>query len=486
MADPTNKIAIYEINAWVWLNEVSERIGSQTYLENAPAAEWNRLAEWHVNAVWLMGVWKRSPRGREIAASLDSLQREFRAALPDLRSEDIVGSPYSIQEYVPDPHFGTAQCLAVAREQLNRRGLKLIVDFVPNHLALDHPWVTQHPDFFVQGDRGDLERVPDRFVELNGRIFAYGRDPYFPAWQDTIQVNAFDPHLRAAVRETLLEIAAVCDGVRCDMAMLVLDDVFGRTWAGYVGDALRTQYWTDLIEAVRARYPDFLFIAEAYWDREWDLQQLGFDYCYDKRLYDRLRHDDADSVRAHLSADISYQEKLVRFLENHDEATAAEAFPGSKQRAAAVAVATLPGGKLYHDGQFSGRRVKLPIQLGRRAQERTDTDLEGFYRRLLAIAEPLLASGGEWKLADADGSSDVLAWTWMVGTSLYLVVINYSDSACGATIRFRDSPRAGLDGKLRDLLTGEVFEQSGRDVASSGLPVRLGPWESQVLLLGEV
>ena len=97
---------------------------------------------------------------------------------------------------------------------------------------------------------------------------------------DVIQVNAFNPGLRAAAIATANSIAAQCDGIRCDMAMLMLNDVFRRAWSPRAGRSLPTEYWQDLIPAIKARYPDVLFIAEAYWDLEYELIQKGFDYCY--------------------------------------------------------------------------------------------------------------------------------------------------------------------------------------------------------------
>ena len=217
--------------------------------------------------------------------------------------------------------------LAAARARLAGRGIGLILDFVPNHVAPDHPWVSDHPEYFIQGSPADLTSDPTSFAEAGGRVFACGRDPYFPAWPDVLQLNAFDAGLRQAAAETLLDIAGHCDGVRCDMAMLVLNSVFERTWGPRAGARPDVDYWAAIIPAVKAQHPDFTFIAEAYWDLEWELQQQGFDFCYDKRLYDRLEKEGAESVWLHLLADMAYQEKLLRFIENHDEPRAAAAFP---------------------------------------------------------------------------------------------------------------------------------------------------------------
>ena len=177
--------------------------------------------------------------------------------------------------------------------------------------------------------------------------------------------------------ETISEIAEQCDGIRCDMAMLLLNNVFERTWGARAGEKPVNDYWTAIIPAIKEKHREFKFIAEAYWDLEWELQQQGFDYCYDKKLYDRMEHGDPESVRQHLLADFCYQQKMVRFIENHDEPRAAGSFSSGKGRAAAVAILTLMGAKLLHEGQFEGRKVRLPVFLGRRPDEPVDHDLAG-------------------------------------------------------------------------------------------------------------
>ena len=235
-----------------------------------------------------------------------------------------------------------------------------------------------------------------------GTVFALGRDPFFPAWPDVLQLNAFHPGLRQAVIETLSEIAGQCDGVRCDMAMLLLNPIFERTWGTRAGPRPADDYWASVIPAIKERHPGFKFIAEAYWDLEWELQQQGFDHCYDKKLYDRMEHGDAENVRLHLLADRAYQDGMVRFIENHDEPRAAAAFPPGKARAAAVAVLTLPGARLLHEGQLEGRKVRLPVFLGRRPEERRDDNLHSFYVRLLGVVARDAFHDGEWRLCDAE------------------------------------------------------------------------------------
>ena len=227
---------IYEINTWVWLNELGQKYQRPVTLATVPPEEWDQIASLGFDAVWFMGVWERSPAGIAISMQNPGLLEDFKRALPDFAVEDNVGSPYCVRRYVVDEHLGGPPGLAAARSHLRERGLRLILDFVPNHVAPDHPWVSDHPEYFVQGNADDTKNDPVSFVEIEGTVFARGRDPYFPAWPDVLQLNAFQPGLRQAVIATITDIAGQCDGIRCDMAMLMLNDIFERTWGDRAGN----------------------------------------------------------------------------------------------------------------------------------------------------------------------------------------------------------------------------------------------------------
>jgi glycosidase len=256
-----NRPVIYEINTWVWLQEISRKYTRSVTLSTVPREEWDYLASFGFDALWFMGVWERSPAGIAIANQNKGLLEDFRRALSDFRTEDNVGSPYCVRQYVVDRHLGGPEGLAAARKELAKRGLKLILDFVPNHVAPDHPWVLDHPDYFIQGNVDDVRNEPAAFIPVQGKVFACGRDPYFPAWPDVLQLNALHHGLRQAVIRTLSEIAQQCDGVRCDMAMLVLNRIFMNTWGARAGAQPDNDYWTTIIPAFRKKHPDFLFIA---------------------------------------------------------------------------------------------------------------------------------------------------------------------------------------------------------------------------------
>ncbi len=477
---------IHEINTWVWLGELSQRYGESLDLATVPEQEWESIAARGFDAVWLMGVWERSPAGIGISVLNQVLLESFRRALPDFTAADNVGSPYCIRRYVVDQHLGGPAGLAAARRKLGEHGLRLVLDFVPNHVAPDHPWIGQHPEYFVRGSEDDASRDPASFVEVGGTVFARGRDPSFPAWPDVLQLNAFQPGLRQAVIETMLEIAKQCDGIRCDMAMLVLNPIFERTWGARAGAKPVDEYWKTVIAAVKTKWLEFRFIAEAYWDLEWELQQHGFDFCYDKTLYDRMVAGDAEGVRLHLVADRSYQDRMIRFIENHDEPRAAATFGGGKDRAAAVAMLTLPGAKLLYEGQCEGRKVRLPVFLGRCPSEAADQDLAAFYGRLLKVVSLEVFRSGEWQRCERSGWPDnqtclnILSWCWVKDDERCLIVINWGPIAAQALVRVPWDGVRGRQWQLTDALSGASYARSGDEMQDAGIYVDLGSWKYHV------
>jgi Alpha amylase, catalytic domain len=478
---------VYEINAWVWLHELSQQARRSITFADVPKKVWDALASYGFDAVWLMGVWERSPVGVAISMQNEGLLSEFRRVLPDFSEQDNIGSAYCVKNYRVDQRLGGPEGLMQARRQLADRDMRLILDFVPNHVAPDHSWAMEHLEYFIQGSAIDLTERPGEFLRIGDHVLACGRDPYFPPWQDVLQLNAFHPDLRKAAIETVLSIADQCDGMRCDMAMLLLNQIFERTWGGRAGVRPQTEYWPDLIGAVKRQYPDLLFMAEAYWDLEWELQQQGFDFCYDKRLYDRLEHENAESVRRHLCADSGYQGRLVRFIENHDEPRVAATFSASKARAAAVTISTLQGAVLFHDGQFEGRRVKLPVFLRRRPEEPTDGGLQEFYKRLLRILRRDDFKGGQWQLCERTGWPDnqsylnLVAWCWTHERSCHLIVVNLSGIPSQARIRLPASSLNERQWRMTDELSGMVYERNDAEIREQGLYVDLDPWHCHIL-----
>ncbi|MBX3063365.1 MAG: alpha-amylase [Anaerolineae bacterium] len=484
---------VYEINTWVWLTDLSKQYGEPITLSNVPIAVIDEIAALGVDTVWLMGVWERSPNGRKIALEHPDLPAEYSRALPDWKPEDVVGSPYCIHRYVVDDHLGGHDGLAIFRQQLRDRGIGLILDFVPNHVAVDHPWTVDYPDAMILGAEVDIRNRPHYFFRSADKrsVIAHGRDPYFPAWTDTAQVNAFSPRYRTLAQDTLLDIASQCDGVRCDMAMLLVSRIFAQTWDALAGDPPSTEFWSEVIPAIKQAAPDFIFMAEVYWNMEAELQTLGFDYTYDKRLYDRLRHENAASVRDHLLAEPDYQRRMVRFTENHDEVRAAMGFE-EKVLAATVISFLLPGLKLLHEGQLEGRKVKIPVQLGRRPAEAVNGDLLTIYRHILdELRESIYHDGVHMTLAcnpilgEDRGHEQVIAFAWVLNQDWRIVAANLSANTVNTRILLPDPWLAGeAMWQFNDLFnTSESHNLRGDVLLNAGLTLELPPYHAAILTI---
>jgi len=479
MAGAPRYPSLYQINTRVWLTDLSATLGRKATLDDIPDAELDRLAALGFDWLWLLSVWRTGPAAQQVSRTNSEWRHEFQETLPDLREEDIAGSGFAITGYTVHPGSGGDAALARVRQRLRDRGLRLMLDFVPNHMAPDHPWVEQHPEYFVGGSESDLAQAPQNYTRVGGnRVVAFGRDPYFSGWPDTLQLDYSNSATQDAMCGELLRIAGQCDGVRCDMAMLVLPDVFERTWGHRA-----PLFWPETTRRVREHVPNFCFMAEVYWDLEWTMQQQGFDYAYDKRLYDRLREGHARPAREHLLAGLDFQDKVARFLENHDEPRANATFALPMHQAAAVITFLSPGMRFFHQGQFEGRRKRISPHLVRGPLEPTDEAVTRFYEQLLAVVRKTTVRDGEWRLLECvpawDGNwtwDGFLACGWQRDTARVLVVVNYAGNQGQCYVRVPFIDLSGRDVGLTDLMNGARYERDRSDLASRGLYVDLPAW----------
>jgi alpha amylase-like protein len=482
--------SLYQINTRVLLHELSESQKRTATLDDVPDAELDRLAAAGFDWLWFLGVWQTGPAGQRVSRENSEWRAEFEHVLPDFREDDVCGSCFAVTSYTAHLEFGGDPALARLRDRIHERGMRLLLDFVPNHVALDHPWLQRHSDFFVQGTDELIQREPQNYVRIAGpsqtRVLAYGRDPYFSGWPDTLQLNYAQPSLQDAMRRELQSIGTKCDGVRCDMAMLVLPDIFERTWG------LKTEpFWPGAIQSVRSMRPDFLFMAEVYWDLEWTLQQQGFDYTYDKRLYDRLRDGNARAVRDHFKADEDFQKRSARFLENHDEPRAAATFTPKMHEAAAALTYLCPGLRFFHDGQFEGRAKKVPVHLGRRPSEPVQLSLGDFYSRLLDAVHRQVAQDGRWTLLDCTPAWDgnwtcdcFVCFAWQhPGKAPLVVAVNYAPNQSQCYVRLPLEELNGHTLRLQDLMSPAAYERDGSELVARGLYLDMPPWGYHVFEL---
>lgn len=474
---------LYEINTRCWLAELAEKAGRPVTLADVPDSEfefWRRCGFTHL---WLMGVWATGARG------LAHSQREFSGREEELRCCEIAGSPYAITGYCVSANLGGEKGLAKFRHKLNACGIKLLLDFIPNHTALDHPWVRAHPEFYVTTDLPHARAT--RIENDSTKWFAHGHCGFGPPWVDTLQLDYRNPALRRAMIDELRSISARCDGVRCDMAMLELNDVFARTWPEFPNNhsPAETEFWIAAIEAVREQRKDFLFLAEVYWDLEPRLQELGFDYTYDKRLYDRIVGRKDGEVTSYLySLSPGFMARSAHFIENHDEPRVASLLPMAEHRAAALLILCLPGMRLLHEGQLRGARIHAHVHFARRGEESEDDLIAKFYDQLLSTLSKFPVGRGEWKLLTPLSASPgnpthhhfVLVQWHLWPDQFDLAVINFSNvrSQCFAPL---DIPSLGENNwRLTDLLGEEIHERTGADLVQWGLYFDAPPYAAQL------
>ncbi|TXT64815.1 MAG: Alpha-amylase [Promethearchaeota archaeon] len=476
-----NHSNLFEINTWPWLTELSEHYDRKIILDNIPEEIFEGYLQ-YFDVVWLMGVWERSPASKRIAQEEPDLQKAYQEALDHVKEEDIIGSPYAVYYYHVDKNLGGKESLLKFREQLLARNIKLILDYVPNHVARDHMWTLEKSDIFIEGTFEDMNSQPDNYFSSYGRVLAHGKDPYFLPWTDTVQINAFSSEARTKAINTLKSIADICDGVRCDMAMLVTNKIFKKTWGDKAGDPPETEFWERVIPSVRENHPDFKFIGEVYWDMEYDLMQQGFDYCYDKRLYDRILKKNVEEITAHLNADYNYQKKLVRFLENHDEIRVAKELGINLSKAAAMVILTLPGMGLIYEGQMKGYTRKVPVQLKRRGEEETDLDLLTFYRNLLILIQQNQIKTKYWEKCTSKGQENnsgqkIISHHWWDDQNHFLIVVNFDDSETQTHISIPSLDYNTDRLSFYNISNENKLVYQASEIKETGLKVELEAWK---------
>jgi hypothetical protein len=478
---------LYQINTYAWLERLSARRGRTIHLGEVPDSEWDAIAAMGFDIVWLMGVWRRSAISRQLDIDNHPVRSAYAEALPNWTPADIIGSPYSVAAYEPDARIGSWDDLDAARSKLRQRKMALFLDFVGNHTAFDHPWTYDHPEYYVQGTKDDIQRDPASFYQIEsvkGTVYvARGRDPYFPAWDDVAQLNHFSMEMRAAQLDGLRRIATHCDGVRCDMAMLQLSEIFERIWRWRLGNTPQPsrEFWAE----ARAAVPGLTLLAEAYWGTEGRLIELGFSFVYDKGFYDVVRDEKLGDIHASLEAPLGQQSHMARFMENHDEPRCAAVFGNDRLVAAATLMGTLPGMRFYQQGEELGFKVRTPIELRIVAEEAPDPFRRDFFAKLFAATHEDAFHTGQWSLLNVASDNEqtggnILAYQWRSQNAWKLVVVNLS--------RVTSQGRIHLDGAIdekrsynfTDAMDGTVYLRQGAELHQAGLFVRRGPYEGHI------
>jgi hypothetical protein len=478
---------LYQINVYAWLESLSAKLGRVIHLADVPDSEWDAVSLMGFDAVWLMGIWQRSPISRELDQKRQRQPADFDRALPGWTVADIIGSPYSVVQYEPEPRIGSWKDVDIARAKLHQRKMALVLDFVGNHTGLDHPWTREYPEYYVQGTKENYDRDRNSFYKVDsvkGTVYiALGKDPYFPPWDDVAQLNHFSPEMRVAQLAELQRIASHCDGVRCDMAMLQLNDIFDRIWRPLIGDTKvpATEFWTE----ARASAPDLALLGEAYWGTEGRLIDLGLNFTYDKGLYDSVLAGNVGDIHWRLSAPVEHQAHLGRFLENHDEPRAAEMFGNDRLPAIATLMGTLPGLRFYQQGEELGIKLRTPIELRRVVEQPVDPVRKLFFAKLFAVTRGSVFHDGEWTVLPVTPDNDptsgnLIVYQWRIKRAWQVVVVNLSGAPAQGFVHFDSSIAAGRDYTLVDQLNDVRYLRNGAEIVRQGLFVRLNAYQAHL------
>mmetsp|Transcript_15652 Transcript_15652/g.30903 ORF Transcript_15652/g.30903 Transcript_15652/m.30903 type:complete len:533 (-) Transcript_15652:197-1795(-) len=491
---PKNPL-LFQVNTRVVCGELSKELNRPATLDDYPDEELETIAK-DYDIVYFLGVWQTGDFGIKKSVKLLDID----PCMKGLPKEAACSSPFAITDYSCHTDFGGDECLARLRDRVHAKGMRLVVDFVPNHMAVDHPWTKTRPELLVQGSENSLSREPQNFFKVGDKVFAHGKDMYYDGWEDTVQINYGSDKAREEMGAILKKIAGLADGVRCDMAMLMCEDVLEKTWGGRLapfGQKKATgQFWPPAIKGSKGVNKDFLYIAECYWDREYELQQQGFDFCYDKTLYDRLKQGDSAAVVGHLKADLNYQYKLVRFLENHDEERAADTWQDTNfHRASAVLSFTIPGLHFIHDGQQLGRKRRVSMHVNRRDTLDVDVKDKGIkpmYDKLIAAHQCEALRDGEWRQCHVTPSQDenpsfnrIISHAAWKDNELVIVVVNFAGEESTGHIVLPSATGSIVSGKnckLEDYMGGDTLETQGNKLLgeNGGMWMKLKPWESHI------
>ncbi len=435
--------------------------------------------------LYLYGIWDSGNAGRMVSRAHPSMWASQTRELPNGSISDVSGSPFAIKEYRQDPRLGEPGALARLWGRCQSAGLKLMLDFVVNHTALDHPWLTHRPEWFVQSKNDSADNRPDGFIPLptmrGWSIFAHGKDPYFPSWVDTLQLNLLHPDLIQAHTENLLQAASQCDGLRADMAMLALPDIFRKTWGSLAdpadGSPLADEdFWTTAIDRLRSTHPNCVLCGEIYWSLEGRMLDMGFDLAYDKSAYDLLRHGDGRALNTYETTVADRSPSLLRFAENHDEERMFTAFGKDRAMAALPLVLLHDGPILVHDGQLQGSLINAGIHLSRKAPEPIDLAVakivDLFCQLRLDRKNPeLIVLQPAW---DGNPSHECLITKgWQSETKAYLLCVNFAGYSSQGRLRL-PLHWIGPDGlEMIDLHGGHTFARTRTEQLTEGLFVDL-------------
>ena len=471
---------LYEINTRPWLYELSKKYGKTiTKLRDIPLEEFDYLKENGVDIVWMMGVWKLGNYGLEF-----DKKANYSKYLPDWTTDDVIGSPYAVYEYTCNPELGNDEDLLWLRNQLNLKGLKLMLDFVPNHSAVDAPQATEHPEMYIRAPKEII--YENRYTDTG---LAYGANKDHFTWMDVLQWNYWENETIEYMKNNIINMLEYADAIRCDVAYQELNDVFAITWpeelSYYNYSNPNFEFWSYAISEAKKINPNVIFLAEAYNDSYNEmLINLGFDYAYNRNILKKLMVS-AQEFKDYIKDKTgSFWNDKANFVENHDELRVVYNMGGNDKRAKAAGTigATIGGMIFMNHGQWEGKQNMLDVHLRRGEYEPINEAMQNHYKKLnKIIRNNAFRSHNFYYIENMSGDKkdDFIAYIREDEESHYLVVVNYSekDGCSNIPIYNIKGYRYSL---LFDVLNDKEYINNVDIARNKGINVCLKAWESHI------
>ncbi len=520
-------------NTFIWLYQLSEKYNKPIkHLDQIPIEEFESLRSFGINGLWLIGIWERSPASKIIKELYGK--------------KDAIASAYSIYNYRITNNLGGEDAYLKLKSKANDAGLKLGCDMVPNHTGIDSPWVVGHSDWFIQAksnpspdfkyncpnlssdqraeirieegyytQTGAAEVFQFRYNSSGDNLYIYhGNDGTSMPWNDTAQLNYLNQETRAAVRETILEVAGKFDIIRLDAAMTLTKQHYKRLWFPYVGgskyiptrgnynmdnldfdEQMPREFWIEVLEDIQEKEPDTLLIAEAFWLMEgFFIQHLGMDRVYNSAFMNLLRDEENEKfkkcIKDMIAIDPFFLERLVNYQSTPDEEPAINQF-GNKEKYFSICtlLATMPGLPMFGHGQFEGYKERYGMDFLQ--PYFNETPDEKLIMRHKELIQPLLENrfkyscSRNFRLLDyyyTNGiiNNDVIAYSNQNNSYRSLVIYNNANKQSDGVIK---TPFELLGNKsiiFIDFYTKEEIQMPSSAIEDQGLSVHLSPYECRV------
>ncbi len=425
------RLVLIAKSSYVWLDQLSRQYRREiSRLDQIPDEELNRLANFGITGLWLIGLWERSNASQKI--------KQING------NPEAVASAYSLRNYEIAADLGGYAAYENLKARAAARGIRLASDMVPNHTGLDSDWMIEHPDWFIQNgempfptynfdgpdlcdddrvgiflekgywDKSDAAVVFKRVDYHTGevRYIYHGNDGTGMPWNDTAQLNYLLPEVRETVIQTILHVARLFPVIRFDAAMTLAKKHFQRLWfpqPGHGGDipsraehamsaeefnkAFPTEFWREVVDRVAAEAPDTLLLAEAFWMMEsYFVRSLGMHRVYNSAFMNMLKNEENGKYREMIRNVLEFNPQILRryvnFMNNPDEETAIAQFgKGDKYFGVCTLMVTLPGLPMFGHGQLEGFHEKYGMEYQKAYwDEQADPELEQrHYRQITPL-----------------------------------------------------------------------------------------------------